>query len=245
MQEKALADKANKQRRAAALEKALANNANEQRRAAAQEKGLVDETNKQRRAAARDKTLAEEANEQRRHESAKRAMTSATKVLAKDDHNADDDNVARQFEAYATPLFACIDVVMAKIRAMDDRFGNWAAFGDKILAKEDNKASAPTMLPSAPPMAVLPTPHRPTTYKEAVLATMGGNLCAKSLAVAPLSCPSTTVDNQPLTACRHSRPCRRVGRRHGPRAPNPQEHLLCRQRHRPCAPNQSTENGWA
>jgi hypothetical protein len=28
-----------------------------------------------------------------------------------------------------------------------------------------------------------------------------------------------------------------VCRCHGPRAPNPQEHLLCRQQHRPCAPN--------
>jgi hypothetical protein len=128
---------------------------------------------------------------------------------------------------------------------MDDGFGNWAAFGDKILAKEDDKASALTMPPSAPPTAVLPTPHRPTTYKDAVLATMGGSLRAKSLVVAPLSHPSTTVDDQPQTACRCSRPRRRVGQRHGPRAPNPQEHLLHRRHHRPRAPNQSTENGWA
>jgi hypothetical protein len=195
-------------------------------RAAVQEKALADEANKQCRATAREKALANKANEQRCHESAKRATTSATKAIAKDKHNKDDDNVARRFEAYATPLFACIDVIMAKIRAMDDGFGNWAAFGDKILAKEDNEASALTMPPSAPPMALLPTPHCPTTYKNAVLATMGGSLCAKSLVVAPFSCPSTTVDNQPQTACRCSRPCRHVGRHHGPRAPNPQEHLL-------------------
>ncbi len=102
---------------------------------------------------------------------------------------------------YAAPLFARVDAVMVKIRAMDDGFGNWAAFGDKILAEEDNEASAPTMLPSAPPTAVLPTPHRPTTYKDPVLATMRGSLCAKSLVVAPLSCPSTTVNDQPQTAC--------------------------------------------
>ena len=36
---------------------------------------------------------------------------------------------------------------------------------------------------------------------------------------------------------------RRVGRRHGPRAPNPLDHLLCGGRHRPRASNQST--GWA
>ncbi len=93
-QEKALADKANKQHRAAALEKALADNTNEQRRAAAQEKALVDEVNKRRRAAARDKALADEANERRCHKSAERTTTLATKALAKDEHNEDDDNVA-------------------------------------------------------------------------------------------------------------------------------------------------------
>jgi hypothetical protein len=128
---------------------------------------------------------------------------------------------------------------------MDDSFGNWAAFGDDILAEEDDEASDLTMPPSAPPTAVSPTPHHPTTYKDVVLSTMGGSLCAKSLVVAPLSCPSTTVDGQLQTACRRSQPCRRIGRRHGPRAPNPQEYLLCGRRHRPRAPNQSTVNGWA
>jgi hypothetical protein len=150
-------------------------------------------------------------------------MTSATKALAEDEHNKDDDDVARQIEAYAAPFFARVDVVMAEIRAMDDSFGNWAAFGNEILAKEDDKASAPMMPPSAPPTAVSPTPHRPTTYKDAVLATMGGSLRAKSLVIALLSCPSTTVENQPQTVCRYSQPCCCVGRRHGPRAPNPQE----------------------
>jgi hypothetical protein len=69
---------------------------------------------------------------------------------------------------------------MAKIRAMDDGFGNWAAFGDKTLAEEDNKASAPMMPPLAPPTAMSPTPHHPTAYKNAVLATMGGGLYTKS-----------------------------------------------------------------
>ncbi len=263
-QEKALADEAYKQRLAAtwekvladevneqlcqvtaALEKALANDANKQRRAAAHEKALADKAKEQRRAAARDKALADEANKRHRHKSAKRATTLVTKTLAKDKHNEDDDNVAWRFEAYTAPLFACVEIIMAKIRAMDDSFGNWAAFGDKILAEEDDKASAPTMLPSAPPTAVSPTPHHPTMYKDAVLATMGGSLRAKSLVVASLSCLSTTVDDQLQTACRRSRPCCRVGCRHGPRAPNPQEHLLCGRRHRPRAPNQSTVNGWA
>jgi hypothetical protein len=204
VQEKALADKTNKQRWAAALEKALADDANKQRQAATQEKALVDKTNKQHRAAARDKALANEANKRHCHESAKRATTLATKVLAKDEHNKDNDNVARQFEAYVAPLFACVEVVMAKIQAMDDGFGNWAAFGDKILAKEDNEASALMMPPLAPPTAVLPTPHHSTTYTDVVLATMGGSLRAKSLVVAPSSCPSTTVNNQLQTACRCS-----------------------------------------
>jgi hypothetical protein len=113
--EKALADEANKRRRAAAWEKALADDANEQHQAATQEKALADKANEQRRAAVWDKALADEANEQRRHESAERAMTSATKALAEDTYDEDDDDVAQQFEAYATPLFACIDAIMAKI----------------------------------------------------------------------------------------------------------------------------------
>jgi hypothetical protein len=144
----------------AALEKALANDANEQRRAAAQEKALADEANKLCRAAAWDKALANKAIEQRRHESAERAMTLATKALAEDEHNEDVEDVARRFEAYAAPLYAHVEVIMDKIQAMDDDFGNWAAFGDKILAKEDNEASALTMPPLAPPTAVSPTPHR-------------------------------------------------------------------------------------
>jgi hypothetical protein len=66
-----------------------------QRQAAAQEKALGDEANEQHRAAARDKALADEANERRRHKSAERATTSATKVLAKDEHNKDGDDVAQ------------------------------------------------------------------------------------------------------------------------------------------------------
>ncbi len=38
---------------------------------------------------------------------------------------------------------------------------------------------------------------------------------------------------------------RRICRRHGPRAPNSPEPLLCGRRHRPRTPNQSTVNGWA
>jgi hypothetical protein len=157
----------------------------------------------------------------------------------------DDNDIVLRIEAYAAPFFACIDAVMAKIRAMDDSFGDWAAFGNKLLAKENNDASALTMPPSAPPTALLPPPHRPTMYKDAVISTMGGSLRAKSLVVAPLSRPSPTVDGQLQMACCRSQPRCRVCHRHCPRAPNTQEHLLCGRRHWSCAPNQSTVNGWA
>ncbi len=98
-------DEANEQCRAAAWDKALADKANEQCRAAAQEKALADEANKQRRAATRDKALADKANQQCRHKSAKRATTLATKALAKDEHNKDNNDVVWRFEAYAVPLF--------------------------------------------------------------------------------------------------------------------------------------------
>jgi hypothetical protein len=128
--------------------------------------------------------LANEANKQRRHESAECATTLATKALAKDEHNEDDNDVARRFEAYAAPLFARVDAIMAKIRAMDDGFGNWAAFGDKIFAEEDDKASAPTMPPLAPPTAMLPTPHHPSSYVGAVLLNIEGGAHATPLVVA-------------------------------------------------------------
>jgi hypothetical protein len=137
------------------------------------------------RAAARDKALADEANKQRCHESAERATTLVTKVLAKDEHNKDNNNVVRQFEAYAAPLVARVDAVMAEIRAMDDGFGSWAAFGDKILTEEDDEASAPMMLPSAPPTAVSPTPHRPTSYVGVVLSNIEEGAHATPLVITP------------------------------------------------------------
>jgi hypothetical protein len=70
-------------------------------------------------------------------------------------------------------------------------------------------------------------------------------LAAKMLAD-KLGGQESAVRGNPLkTVRRRARPCVRVGRRHGPRAPNTQEYLLCGRRHRPRAPNQSTVNGWA
>ncbi len=124
--------------------------------------------------------MADEAYKQHRHELAERATTLATKALAKDKHNKDDNNVAQQIEAYVEPFFARVDAIMAKIRAMDDGFGNWAAFGDELLIEEDDKASAPTMPPSAPPTAMLSPHHHPKSYVDAVLTTMGGSSQATS-----------------------------------------------------------------
>jgi hypothetical protein len=129
-----------RRRQAAVLEKALADDANKQRRAATQEKALADEANERRQAAARDKALADEANEQRCHESTVRATILAKKALAEDEYDKDEDYVAWRIEAYAAPFFARVDAVMAKIRAMDDGFGNWAAFGDELLVEEDDEA---------------------------------------------------------------------------------------------------------
>jgi hypothetical protein len=134
---------------------------------------------------------------------------------------------------------------MAEIRAMDDSFGNWAAFGDELLVEEDDEASAPTMPPSAAPTAVSSPHHRPKSYVDAVLTTMGGSSQAMPLPLAQAALPSPAVDGKLRTVRQRARPRRCVGRRHGPRAPNPQEHLLCGRRHRPRAPNQSTVNGLA
>ncbi len=187
--------------------------------------------------------LADKANKQRCHEFAKRATTLATKALAKDEYDKDDNYVARRIEAYAAPFFACVDAVMAKIRAMDDGFGNWAVFGDKLLVKEDTKASAPTMLPSAPPTAVMSPHHRPKSYVDAVLTAMGESSQATSLTLAPAALPSPAINGKLRTVRQRAQPCCCVGRRHGRRAPNPQEHLLCGRRHWPRAPNKYTLNG--
>jgi hypothetical protein len=157
----------------------------------------------------------------------------------------DDDNnfVAQWIEAYAAPFFARVDTIMAKIQAMDDCFGDWAAFGNKLLAKEDNKASAPTMPPSAPPTAVSSPLHHPMSYVDAVLSTMGGSSQATSLTLAPVALPLPAVDGQLWMVRQRARPCCCVGQCHGPWAPNPQAHILCRRHHWPRALNKSTLNG--
>jgi hypothetical protein len=159
------------------------------------------------------------------------------------EYNKDNNVVARQIEAYAAPFFAHVDAIMAKIQAMNDCFGDWAAFGNELLAEEDNKASAPTMPPLAPLKAVSSPPHRPKSYVDAVLSTMGGISQATFLTLATAALPLSAVDGQLQTIRRCARPCCCVGQRHGPRAPNPQAHILWGQCHWPHAPNKSTSNG--
>jgi hypothetical protein len=170
-------------------------------------------------------------------------MTLVTKTLAKDEYDKDNDYVVQWIEAYAAPFVACVDAVMAKIQAMDDGFGNWAEFGDELLVEEDNKASAPTMPPSAPPTAMSSPHHHPKSYKDVVLTTMGGGSQATSLTLALAALPSPAVNGKLRTVCQRAQPRRRVGRRHGPRALNPQEHLLCGRHHWPRTPNKYTSNG--
>ncbi len=187
--------------------------------------------------------MANKANERHFHKSAERATTLESTALAEDEYNEYDDNVAGRLEVYAATLFARADAIVAKIRAMDDSFGNWTAFGDKLLVKEDKGVSAPAMLPWTPPTAVLSPTHHPKSYVDAVLSTMGGSSQATSLPFAQAALPLPAINGKLWMARRCAQPCRRVGRRHGPQALNPQEHLLCGRQLRPRGPNQSTVNG--
>ncbi len=176
--------------------------------------------------AAWEKALANKANEQRWVATQEKALADEVNkqhcqvTVARENAFADD-----AFERHYGELAKCAAVSAKSALAMEQ--------------------AAVSMDLALPPTAMSPPPHHPTRYKDAVLSTMGGSLREKSLIVAPLSRPLTTVDGQLQMACHRSRPCCRVGPRHGPRAPNPQEHLLRGRQHRPRAPNQSTVNGWA
>ncbi len=146
--------------------------------------------------------------------------------------------------------------------------GDWAATQEKALANEVNKQlcqvtatqenaladdafercyqeSAKSTDLALPLMAMLLPPHRPTTYKDAVFSSMRGSSQATSLTLALAALPPPAVNDQLRMVRRCAQPRRRVGQRHGPQAPNPQEHLLRRQQRWPRAPNQSTVNGLA
>ncbi len=132
-------------------------------------------------------------------------------MLAKDEYNKHDNNVAGRLEVYAATRFARVDAIMAKIRAMDDSFGNWTAFGDKLLVEEDEGASAPAMPPSTPPTAMLSPTHHPKSYVDAVLSTMGGSSQATSLPFTQAALPSPAVNGQLRTARQRAQPHCHVG----------------------------------
>jgi hypothetical protein len=234
-----LADEANERCQAPARQKALAKDKRRQEESAAirrirvqcallaapldailaeiERDNIAHEANERQRAAAWDKALADEANKLRQ------AAAAREKALAD--------------KAYEQRLAATWEKALAD--KVNKQRRNVTAARENALA---DKAYERRFRESA---NVSPPPHCPTTYKDAVLFTMGGSLRAKPLVVAQLSRPSTTVDGQLQTACRRSRPCCRVGRCHGPRAPNPPEPLLCGRQHWPRAPDQSTVNGRA
>jgi hypothetical protein len=64
------------------------------------------------------------------------------------------------------------------------------------------------------------------TYVGAVLSTMGGSTCTRSLALAPVALPSPIVNGQLQTVRQCAQTCRRTGRCHRPRAPSPPDEVL-------------------
>ncbi len=169
---------------------------------------MANEANEQRLAATQEKALANKAYKQR-------WAATQEKILPGKVNKQCHQVTATQENALANNAFE---------RRYQESAKRAAALAQLALAAE--RAAVSTDL-ALPPMALSPPPHHPTTHKDAVLSTMRGSLCAKSLVVAPLSCPSTMVDGHLQMACRRSQPCCHVGHCHGPRAPHPQEHFLC------------------
>jgi hypothetical protein len=75
------------------------------------------------------------------------------------------------------------------------------------------------------------------TFSSNVLLSLGGRTAH------PFCVGSRNPPPWKHSQCK-CRPCC-AGQCHGPRAPNPQEHLLCMRQHWLRTPNQSTSNGWA
>ena len=90
--------------------------------------------------------------------------------------------------------------------------------------------SSTTPSSMAPPMYSLPPTL--TFLGDVVRSSSGGGATYPFQVSSP---PRKRTRHKPRPYC--------VCQRHGPRFPNQVELLLCRQRHRPCAPNQSTCDG--
>jgi hypothetical protein len=153
---------------------------------------------------------------------------------------------------------------MAEIQAMDEGFENRAAAREKALANKANERERAAAREEAVADALRQAAalekalgdeanerHRADTLKKALAdKAKERHAHAKALAAKVLADKrggqESAVRGNPLKTVRQcARPCIRVGCRHGPRAPNTLEYLLCGWRHRPRAPNQSTVNGWA
>jgi hypothetical protein len=104
-----------------------------------------------------------------------------------------------------------------------------------LLARATSCLGTPSLAPSS--MALSTPSLLPFTF--------GSKVCLSSEGVVahPFCAGGLTPPPRKHSQRKHQ-PCH-AGRCHGPRAPDPQEHLLCGQRHRPRTPNQSTSNGWA
>jgi hypothetical protein len=101
-----------------------------------------------------------------------------------------------------------------------------------LLARATTCSGMPSL---APPLTASSTP-------SLLPFTFGSKVCLFSEGVAahPFCAGGLTPPPRKRTQRKHQPLC--VCRRHGPRAPDPQEHLLCGRGHRPRAPNQSTLN---
>ncbi len=128
---------------------------------AAQEKVLADEANERHWAATQEKALADEAYERRR-------AATQEKALADEVNKQSCQVTATWKNALANDAFEQRYQELAK---------RTAALAESALAPE--QAAVLTDL-ALPPTAVSPPPHRPTTYKDTVLSTMGGSFRAKS-----------------------------------------------------------------
>ncbi len=179
-----------------------------------------------------------------------------------DDIDNDDDEYDGDKDEYKDVVgrfFARVDATMAKIQAMDDGFENRAAVREKALANEANKqewaaAWEKVWADELRQMAAWENALADKTDELRQAATLEKALAdeankrrqadtlKKALADEAYERRWTAMRKKVLG---RSRPCLRVGCRHGPRAPNPHEHLIRGRRHWPQAPNQSTGNGWA
>jgi hypothetical protein len=104
-----------------------------------------------------------------------------------------------------------------------------------LLARATLRSGMPSLAPS---LTASSTPYLlPFTFGSKVCLSLEG------VVAHPFCAGGLTPPPQKRSQRKHQPCC--AGRRHGPRAPNPQEHLLPGRQHQPRAPNQSTSNGWA